>query len=194
MDGAHQITQAPGKNRRRGNLIWQDERSRATLTWQDERSRATLTWQDERSRATLTWQDERSRATLTWQDERSRATLSPLSTRKFKRPESVLVVVYTRTGKVLLLKRADDPDFWQSVTGSLLWEETEPQQAAVRELREEAGLKATNGLRDSNPTFWSPILPNWRHLYAPELQENTEYAFALELPVEIKGEGVFGVF
>src|SRR3989344_4273789 len=95
MDGAHQITQAPGKNRRRGNLIWQDERSRATL--------------------------------------------SPLSTRKFKRPESVLVVVYTRTGKVLLLKRADDPDFWQSVTGSLLWEETEPQQAAVRELREGSG-------------------------------------------------------
>ena len=57
-----------------------------------------------------------------------------LQAKKFKRPESVLVVVYTRTGKVLLLKRADDPDFWQSVTGSLLWEETEPRQAAAREL------------------------------------------------------------
>src|SRR3990170_5586315 len=163
MDCAHQITQAPGKNRRRGNLIWQDERSRATLTWQDERSRATLTWQDERSRATLTWQDERSRATLTWQDERSRATLSPLSTRKFKRPESVLVVVYTRTGKVLLLKRADDPDFWQSVTGSLLWEETEPQQAAVRELREETGIAAAPAaFTDWKVQNRYVIFPPWR--------------------------------
>src|SRR3989344_7570765 len=134
MDGAHQITQAPGKNRRRGNLIWQDERSRATL--------------------------------------------SPLSTRKFKRPESVLVVVYTRTGKVLLLKRADDPDFWQSVTGSLLWEETEPRQAAARELREETGFRATEGLRDLQLTHRYPILPKWRQRYAPEVRENTEHVFA----------------
>ncbi len=105
--------------------------------------------------------------------------------RKFKRPESVLVVVYTLTGKVLLLRRADDHDFWQSVTGSLLWEETEPQQAAERELQEEAGLKATDDLRDLNLTYRYPILPTWRHRYAPEVQENTEYAFALELPAEI---------
>ena len=31
---------------------------------------------------------------------------------RFKRPESVLVVVYTRSGKVLLLRRADHPEFW----------------------------------------------------------------------------------
>jgi dATP pyrophosphohydrolase len=106
-------------------------------------------------------------------------------TKKFKRPESVLVVVYTRTGKVLLLKRADDPDFWQSVTGSLLWEETEPRQAAARELQEETGLRATEGLRDLQLTRRYPILPKWRPRYAPEVRENTEHAFALELPAEI---------
>jgi dATP pyrophosphohydrolase len=107
--------------------------------------------------------------------------LSP--TRKFKRPESVLVVVYTLTGKVLLLRRADDHDFWQSVTGSLLWEETAPRQAAVRELREETGLEA-EGLRDAGLTHRYTILPQWRHRYAPEVKENTEHVYFLALPVE----------
>ena len=111
--------------------------------------------------------------------------MSSPPTKKFKRPESVLVVVYTRTGKVLLLKRADDPDFWQSVTGSLLWEETEPRQAATRELREETGLEATEDLRNLQLTHRYPILPRWRPRYAPEVRENTEHAFALELPAEI---------
>ncbi len=110
--------------------------------------------------------------------------LSPRA-KKFKRPESVLVVVYTRTGKVLLLKRADDPDFWQSVTGSLLWEESEPRQAAARELREETRLSATEDLRDLQLTHRYPILPKWRPRYALEVRENTEHAFTLELPSEI---------
>ena len=110
--------------------------------------------------------------------------MSP-QTKKFKHPESILVVIYTRTGKVLLLKRADDPDFWQSVTGSLLREETEPRQAAARELREETGLRATEGLRDLQLTHRYPILPKWRQRYAPEVRENTEHVFAFELPAEI---------
>ena len=36
----------------------------------------------------------------------------------FKLPESVLVVVHTRALEVLLLERARQPGFWQSVTGS----------------------------------------------------------------------------
>jgi dATP pyrophosphohydrolase len=36
----------------------------------------------------------------------------------FKLPESVLVVVYTAALDVLLLERAKNPGFWQSVTGS----------------------------------------------------------------------------
>jgi dihydroneopterin triphosphate diphosphatase len=109
--------------------------------------------------------------------------LSPLQAKKFKRPESVLVVIYTATGKVLLLRRADDHDFWQSVTGSLLWEETEPRQAATRELREETGLEAT-GLQDAGLNHRYTILPQWRSRYAPEVKENTEYVYFLALPAE----------
>ena len=36
----------------------------------------------------------------------------------FKLPESVLVVVHTAALEVLLLERARQPGFWQSVTGS----------------------------------------------------------------------------
>ncbi|PVF13341.1 dihydroneopterin triphosphate diphosphatase, partial [Yersinia pestis] len=33
----------------------------------------------------------------------------------YKRPESVLVVIYAKSsGRVLMLQRRDDPDFWQS--------------------------------------------------------------------------------
>lgn len=104
-------------------------------------------------------------------------------TKKFKRPESVLVLVYTLTGRVLLIRRADDPDFWQSVTGSLLWEESEPRQAAIRELREETGLEA-KGLQDAGIINRYTILPQWRHRYAPEVQENTEFVYFLALPAE----------
>ncbi|HEX6549558.1 MAG TPA: dihydroneopterin triphosphate diphosphatase, partial [Gammaproteobacteria bacterium] len=34
----------------------------------------------------------------------------------FKRPESVLVVIYTSRGEVLQLRRREPADFWQSVT------------------------------------------------------------------------------
>jgi dATP pyrophosphohydrolase len=92
-------------------------------------------------------------------------------------------VVYTLTGKVLMLRRADDPDFWQSVTGSLSWEENEPRQAAVRELREETGLEAED-LQDAGLTHRYTILPQWRHRYAPEVKENTEYVYFLALAAE----------
>jgi dATP pyrophosphohydrolase len=97
----------------------------------------------------------------------------------------VLVVVYTRTGKVLLLRRCEPPDFWQSVTGSLRWDEASPRAAALRELREETGLAAGEELRDLGLTFRFPILPQWRARYAPTVHENVEHAFALELPVEV---------
>jgi len=95
----------------------------------------------------------------------------------------VLVVVATRTGRVLLLQRRDDPGFWQSVTGSLLWEEQSPLEAAARELREETGLGA-EGLQDLHWTQRFPILPVWRTRYDPAVKENLEHAFALWLPEE----------
>ena len=37
----------------------------------------------------------------------------------YKRPESVLVVLYNEHSQVLVMQRNDDPDFWQSVTGTI---------------------------------------------------------------------------
>ncbi|MCW8948496.1 MAG: NUDIX domain-containing protein, partial [Sedimenticola sp.] len=42
---------------------------------------------------------------------------------RYKRPESVLVVIYTDQGEVLMLNRTRPKGFWQSVTGSLKWGE-----------------------------------------------------------------------
>ncbi len=104
----------------------------------------------------------------------------------YKRPESVLIVVYTSAGNVLLLKRADHPEFWQSVTGAMRWDERDPCVTAIRELREETGLTAAPAkLRDLELIQRFAILPQWRHRYAPDVATNTERAFALELPHEV---------
>jgi len=97
----------------------------------------------------------------------------------------VLVVVYARSGKVLLLRRADHPDFWQSVTGSMHWDEQQPHQTALRELEEETGLRVSPpALLDLGLIQRFPILPQWRGRYAPDVLENIEHAFALELVQE----------
>lgn len=58
----------------------------------------------------------------------------------YKRPVSVLVVIFAQdTKRVLMLQRRDDPDFWQSVTGSIEEGET-ALQAAVREVKEEVTI------------------------------------------------------
>lgn len=95
-----------------------------------------------------------------------------------KRPESVLVVVHTLDGEILLLERCQPTGFWQSVTGSLEWGET-AETAARRELMEETGLTAGEGLRDCHTQSRYPILPAWRPRYAPEVTENRERVFAI---------------
>lgn len=100
----------------------------------------------------------------------------------FKRPESVLVVVYTRAGKVLLLRRADHPEFWQSITGSMEWGDEQPAETAARELREETGIVvAPTALTDWKLQNRYEIFPQWRYKYAPGVCENTEHFFSLEL-------------
>ncbi|MFU8822022.1 MAG: dihydroneopterin triphosphate diphosphatase [Gammaproteobacteria bacterium] len=103
-----------------------------------------------------------------------------------KLPVSVLVVVYARTGEVLLLERRQPPGWWQSVTGSLEPGET-PWDAAVRELHEETGLGA-DGLVDLGISQTFTIAPAWRHRFAPGVTENLEHAFALGLdaPVDVR--------
>ena len=103
-----------------------------------------------------------------------------MSTSGFRRPESVLVVVCTAGGEVLLLERARPAGWWQSVTGSLDEAET-PAEAAARELGEETGLVA-RGLEDLCLQARFPIHPDWRHRYAPGVSENLEHAFAVRLP------------
>ncbi|NJN45343.1 MAG: dihydroneopterin triphosphate diphosphatase [Candidatus Competibacteraceae bacterium] len=99
----------------------------------------------------------------------------------FKRPESVLVIVYTAVGEVLVMRRRQPADFWQSVTGSLNWDETDPLQTARRELFEETGLNDVEVMRCHVRNRF-PILPAWRHRYAPTVRENTEYVFRVALP------------
>jgi dATP pyrophosphohydrolase len=94
----------------------------------------------------------------------------------------VLVVVYRGDGMVLLLRRCQPRDYWQSVTGGLEWDEASPAQAAQRELVEELGVSTTAGLRDWHRKTEFPILPPWRARYDPVVTRNTEHLFSFELP------------
>ena len=96
----------------------------------------------------------------------------------FKRPESVLVIIYTCAGEVLMLERATPRGFWQSVTGSL-HEGESALVAAQRELEEETGLVAEPV--DSGLTNTFPIAPAWRARYAPAVTHNHETVFTLAL-------------
>jgi dATP pyrophosphohydrolase len=98
---------------------------------------------------------------------------------QYKRPESVLIVVYTDNAEVLLLRRLKAPaGVWQSVTGGLRWDET-PGQAARREVFEETGLDAQPVATGIVNTF--EIVPAARPRYAPGVRENTEHVFRLRL-------------
>ncbi|SFR07751.1 MULTISPECIES: dihydroneopterin triphosphate diphosphatase [unclassified Enterobacter] len=105
----------------------------------------------------------------------------------FKRPISVLVVIYAAdTKRVLMLQRRDDPDFWQSVTGSLEEGET-ALQAAMREVKEEVVIDVAAEqltLIDCQRTVDFEIFTHLRHRYAPGIERNTESWFCLALPHE----------
>ena len=105
-----------------------------------------------------------------------------------KIPVSVLVVIYTADGQVLLMERADAPGFWQSVTGSQDPGET-LVETAIREVREETGLDATAfELTPWDISTRYEIYERWRHRYAPGVTHNTEHVFGLKLPAPLPVE------
>lgn len=99
----------------------------------------------------------------------------------FKLPESVLVVVHTPALEVLLLQRAAQPEFWQSVTGSREADDADLEATARRELREETGLSAGT-LTDWRLTNRYEIWPQWRRRYEPGVTHNTEHVFGFLTP------------
>ncbi len=109
----------------------------------------------------------------------------------YKIPQSVLVVIHTEALDVLLLKRADVPDFWQSVTGSKDRLRESFRRTAAREVREETGIDCARGspwhrgLVDWRLENVYEIYPHWRHRYAPGVTRNTEHLFGLTVPADV---------
>lgn len=106
---------------------------------------------------------------------------------KYKLPVSVLVVIWAKSsGNVLLLQRNDDPNFWQSVTGSLEADEL-PVEAARREVLEETGLdwqQSDIELIDCQYQIVYDIFPHYLHRYAKGVTKNQEHWFLLLVPNE----------
>jgi 8-oxo-dGTP pyrophosphatase MutT (NUDIX family) len=94
-------------------------------------------------------------------------------------PTQVLVYVVRIVNgerEYLLLRRvASRGSFWQGVTGGAEVGE-EPLDAALRELGEETGLVPSEMLSlDYSYSF--PLEDSWRHLYADDVKEITEWVF-----------------
>jgi dATP pyrophosphohydrolase len=108
--------------------------------------------------------------------------------RRFKIPESVLVVIHTAEREVLLLERADQPGFWQSVTGSKDRLDEPLAETCRREVAEETGIVIdalpahADCLRDWAMRNVYEIYPQWQHRYAPGVSRNTEHVFGLRVP------------
>ena len=113
--------------------------------------------------------------------------------RRFKIPESVLVVIHTADLQVLLIERADHPGFWQSVTGSKDSADEPLLETCRREVAEETGIRLDGRsaashaicLRDWQLENVYDIYPQWQHRYAPGVNRNTEHVFGLRVPREV---------
>ncbi len=104
-----------------------------------------------------------------------------------RQPFSVLVVIYKQNKDCLLIQRADDASFWQSVTGGIEQGET-PEITAHRELFEETGIHASAlglTIRDHQKTNHYTIRESWRHRYYANALINTEHVFSVCVPDDI---------
>ncbi|MGF1527079.1 MAG: dihydroneopterin triphosphate diphosphatase [Candidatus Competibacterales bacterium] len=82
---------------------------------------------------------------------------------------------------VLLLRRTHPPGFWQSVTGSMGWDEGDPLLTARRELLEETGIDGA-AIVDCGVENRFAIRPPWRSRYPEGVGENRERVYRLPLP------------
>ena len=106
----------------------------------------------------------------------------------YKIPESVLVVIHTPALEVLLIERADQPGYWQSVTGSKDRTDEPLVDTCVREVAEETGIAIGSAavpltaLHDWGLSNVYEIYPVWRGRYAAGVTHNTEHVFGLTVP------------
>jgi len=96
-----------------------------------------------------------------------------------KRPESVLVVLFSEDSQVLVLQRDDDADFWQSVTGTIELGES-PIETAYREVAEETGIHLSvphHEIMDCRHINQYRIRKQWLSRYPKNTVYNNEYVF-----------------
>ncbi len=103
----------------------------------------------------------------------------------YRRPVSVLVVVHSDGGQVLLLKRSQPFEFWQSVTGCLEPGESHAD-AAPRELFEETGLTDEGELSYAGISRQFAIDSRWVNRFPPGAVENVEFEWRYRLPEPIE--------
>jgi dATP pyrophosphohydrolase len=104
----------------------------------------------------------------------------------YRIPQSALTVVYNRAGQVLVMQRNDDPEFWQSVTGTLEQGE-KPIKTALREVLEETSIdiiESAYQLIDCQKINTYEIRDRWKHRYPPGTPYNTEHVFVVEVSNE----------
>ncbi|HHF0436765.1 dihydroneopterin triphosphate diphosphatase [Haemophilus influenzae] len=118
-----------------------------------------------------------------------RSDLTAFLMMQYKNNQSVLVVIYAKnTNRVLMLQRQDDPDFWQSVTGTIESGET-PKNTAIRELWEEVRLEISENstaLFDCKESIEFEIFPHFRYKYAPNVTHCREHWFLLAMEQEFE--------
>ena len=108
-----------------------------------------------------------------------------MKNKKYKNPNSILLIIFTTKFKVLLLKKNSKRDLWQSVTGSIELGE-DPYDTALRELQEETGInKQRSDLIFDDLSHKFMIYSEWIDRYEESTYSNKEYIFSLKLNDEV---------
>ena len=108
-----------------------------------------------------------------------------MKNKKYKNPNSILLIIFTTKFKVLLLKKNSKLDLWQSVTGSIELGE-DPYDTALRELQEETGInKQRSDLIFDDLSHKFMIYSEWIDRYKESTYSNKEYIFSLKLNNEV---------